>query len=149
MPFIFNLLLNLLLCSILTGLIWTIQLVHYPGFALIGDAESKNYQQQHTRRIAWLVIPLMLAELCFSGLLVWQVWQQDNITQPLLYWLSTACVWLVWLITFFVFVPLHSELEAKGYTKPLTNMLVSWNWPRTLLWTLRMLLLAYLLWQWL
>ncbi|EMR01270.1 hypothetical protein [Cesiribacter andamanensis] len=139
------LILNLLATALLTGLIWMVQLVHYPGFAYVSQQACTAYQHQHTRRIAWLVIPLMLAELALTGWLSWLVVSRGLAAHALLYWLAAGCVVLVWGITFLVFVPLHARLQQEGYTPVLTQKLVLWNWPRTLLWSIRCLLLSYLL----
>ena len=48
---------NLVLAAALAGLIWTIQLVHYPLFALVGAAEWPRYGDEHRRRITWLAAP--------------------------------------------------------------------------------------------
>ena len=141
------LLLNLLVSALLTGLIWTIQLVHYPSFALVGTKEWQQFQQQHTRRISWLVMPLMLAELGLSLWLLYHVYKQAPALLLSLHLLAVACVGAIWLLTALVFVPLHKKLEIQGYIPGLTRALLRWNWPRTLLWTLRTLILFYLLSQ--
>ena len=45
------LLLNFGFAAFLTGLIWTIQLVHYPSFGLVGKAEFVQFHQAHTTRM--------------------------------------------------------------------------------------------------
>ncbi len=47
---------------LLTGLIWTIQVVHYPLFAHVGRETFIDYQAKHARRITFVVGPLMLIE---------------------------------------------------------------------------------------
>ncbi len=59
-------LLNLTLSAMLTGLIWTIQIVHYPGFLGVGVEKFIAYQHNHMRTISYVVIPLMVAELSRS-----------------------------------------------------------------------------------
>jgi hypothetical protein len=145
MSFAHLLFFNLLVTALLTGLIWLVQLVHYPGFALVAAPACNAYQQAHTRRISYLVIPLMLAELALSAWLLWQTAISSPPQPILLYGLAGVCVLLVWLITFLVFVPLHRRLETEGYSPQLVQQLCHWNWPRTLLWSLRCLLLSYLL----
>jgi len=54
---------------VLVGLIWTIQVVHYPLFSSVGSSEFVRYEQQHTTRITLLVMPLMLAEVTLAGVL--------------------------------------------------------------------------------
>ncbi len=57
----------------LVGLIWMVQIVHYPLFALIDAANYIAYQEAHMARISWIVGPAMLIEaatvayLLFNG----------------------------------------------------------------------------------
>ena len=53
----------------MTGLIWCVQLVHYPLFARVGEGTFSAYEQDHQRRITWIVMPVMLVELA-SGVLL-------------------------------------------------------------------------------
>ena len=46
----------------MTGLIWFVQLVHYPLFARVGVADFTAYEREHVRRTGLLVAPLMLLE---------------------------------------------------------------------------------------
>ena len=55
----------------LVGLIWIVQLVHYPLMATVGTPQFPSYHAAHAQRITWVVAPLMLAELATAGLLVW------------------------------------------------------------------------------
>jgi hypothetical protein len=121
----------------LTGLIWTIQLVHYPSFSLVGKEECLGYQKAHQRRISYLVIPLMLAELALA---IWLV-SYDFYFDPQIWlkWISVVCVGLLWLLTAAVFAPLHSRMTNEGYTEKLTRQLVRLNWVRTAIWTIRLL----------
>lgn len=133
------LLLNLSVTAMLTGLIWTIQLVHYPGFADVGSEQCFRYQAKHMRRISFLVGPLMLAELLLAGWLLFQNFALPPLS--VLSQLAAACVLVIWLLTALLFVPLHRKFEAEGYTAELVNKLVRRNWWRTALWTFRLLLL--------
>ena len=133
------LLFNLLISALLTGLIWTIQLVHYPAFALVGKAEQPLFQLHHEQRISYLVIPLMLTELAIT------VWLLISSPEKLLTWLIAGLLAFIWLVTALVFVPLHNRLKQEGYILPLTHKLINWNWPRTLAWTVKTALLCWLL----
>ena len=48
---------------LLTGMIWTIQLVHYPGFADVERRQWPAYHRRHSRNIYFIGLPLMLTEL--------------------------------------------------------------------------------------
>jgi hypothetical protein len=55
----------------MTGLIWFVQVVHYPLFARVGGDGYREYQIEHMRRTGWVVGPAMLAELGSGVALVW------------------------------------------------------------------------------
>ena len=136
-------LINFTLSTLLTGLIWTIQLVHYPGFLGVGADGFLAYQQNHMRNISYLVIPLMLAELIMAGLL--QYYHQG--LSPWSIYLSTGLVIFIWATTFFVSSPLHGKLVTYGYEASVIQQLVVTNWLRTVAWSLRTGILFYLVIQ--
>ena len=77
------LLANLILAAVLTGLILTIQWVHYPLFGAVGEEAFREYHRLHNLWITQLVGPLMVAEagaaaalVLFRGTLVpdWAAW---------------------------------------------------------------------------
>ncbi len=115
----------------LVGLIWTVQVVHYPLFDGVGAEGFVEYERRHAARITWLVAPLMLAELAVSGWLIarvpagvpaWQCYAGAAMTAGI--WLSTLCLQ----------VPRHAELAA-GFAPAAHAALVTTNWLRTALWT--------------
>lgn len=132
---------NLAVTACLTGLIWVIQIVHYPLFAHVGAAEFARYHALHVERITWLVGPLMLAEVVLAGVLVVEGTQAPR----WLAWAAAALVGVAWLSTAVLSVPLHGALEADAGPgrAAIVARLVATNWPRTLAWTLRAALLLY------
>ena len=133
------LLANLVLCAVLTGLIWTVQLVHYPGLALVGKAEFARYHAAHTARMGALVGPLMVLELLLAG---WLAWAGRAALPHGAGWWSLALVGVVWAVTFFISVPFHNRLAAGGYDYVVIDGLVRTNWLRTGAWTLRLAVLV-------
>ncbi|PJJ53172.1 hypothetical protein [Hymenobacter chitinivorans] len=136
------LLLNLVLAAYLTGVIWMVQLTHYPGFAQVPAAGFGAFHQAHLRRMGWVVMGPMVAELGLSGWLAWV----GRALGPAVWW-SLALVVGIWLVTFFISVPFHNRLTRDGYNYITIDGLVRTNWLRTLAWTLRLLVLSFLLWQ--
>ena len=124
----------------LVGLIWIIQVVHYPLFKDVGQGGFVTYHERHMALISWVVGPLMLAEFGSAGLLLWlgeRSW---------LFIVSLAALALVWLSTVFLQIPLHQRL-AHGYDTAAINRLVSTNGWRTFGWTVRGICVALLLIQ--
>jgi hypothetical protein len=62
-------------------------------------------------------------------------------------YVAYACVIVIWAITFGVAVPLHNRLAGGGYSEAVINNLVAANWVRTVSWTARTALLAYLVYH--
>ena len=114
----------------LVGLIWTIQMVHYPLFAQVGPEHFVAYHRRHTRESTLVVGPLMLAELVTAALLV-----LEGNRDP---WLlaSLPLLALIWISTGFVQIPLHNTLTT-GFDAHAHRRLVTTNWWRTAAWSAR------------
>lgn len=131
--FLLNFASSLYLC----GIIWVIQVIHYPFFARL---ERENYIKHHKRHIyliSFLVIPAMLTELFTSVLLVLQP-SEFRIE----FIIGLILVLMVWASTFFVQLPIHLKL-LRGYNKERIDKLVSTNWIRTIGWTAKSILTLY------
>lgn len=120
----------------LVGVIWFVQLVHYPLMGQVGRDEAVGYERQHTRRTGWVVAPLMLAELATAGLLL----GARPTGVPL--WaaaLGVALLAVVWASTWAVQIPCHRRLSV-AFDPVVHRRLVRTNWLRTACWSLRGLL---------
>jgi hypothetical protein len=117
----------------LVGLIWTIQLVHYPLMSRVGEARYVEYQREHMRRITWLVGPLMLAEVGLA-LALWLGAATPD--EERLGWIGALLLLVIWGATAVFSVPAHGRLEA-GFDERAHARLVATNWVRTAAWTLR------------
>ncbi|MGI4788782.1 MAG: hypothetical protein ACRYFS_08020 [Janthinobacterium lividum] len=127
----------------LWGVIWTVQLVHYPLFARVGAAQWADYHAAHTRLMTLVVLPAMVTELGTSGLLA--LTSPAWLSPPLL-WAGFACAALTWAVTFFVSLPLHNMLSRSFDTQAIAR-LVATNWLRTMFWTGHALLLLVQVWR--
>jgi hypothetical protein len=131
------LLTNLAATLFMTGVIWVVQIVHYPLFAGVGQEVFPMYAADHNTLITLVVMPAMLMELGSAALLV--------LLRPAGFplWAGVAglvLVVLIWGATFFVSVPQHSVL-LSGFDATAHRTLVSTNWLRTTLWSGRSLLM--------
>jgi hypothetical protein len=123
----------------LVGLIWTVQLVHYPAFAYVDGARFQAFEAFHQQRITWIVLPLMLLEIATAFALLW--WRPAGL--PLATAIAgMALLVIIWLSTFALQVPLHTQL-AQGAHAGAIERLVLTNWIRTGAWTGRGILLAW------
>ncbi len=125
----------------LCGLILTVQWVHYPLFARVGDGAFVPYELEHTRRITALVGPLMLGELLTGAVLAWR---SPPSAPAWAVWLGLALIALIWGMTALVQSPLHGRL-SRGWDERAWRALVRSNWGRTALWLARGLLVGWLL----
>jgi hypothetical protein len=125
----------------LAGLIWFVQVVHYPLLARVPPSELPHYEQAHTRRTAWLVAPPMLVELVTS--LVLLVWRPPGVTL-LQASLGVALVGVIWLATQGLQVPCHTRL-CHEFDPATLRRLVRTNWLRTGAWSLRVVLVLWML----
>ena len=55
----------------MTGLIWFVQIVHYPLLGAVGGSEFSAYEQRHMSLTTWVVAPTMLVEAGTALLLFW------------------------------------------------------------------------------
>lgn len=53
----------------MTGLIWFVQVVHYPLYDRVGSAEFQVYERDHCALTTLVVAPMMVAEL-LSGVML-------------------------------------------------------------------------------
>lgn len=118
----------------MVGIIWIVQLVHYPFFQFLPNEGFQAAMVFHQRRISIAVIPGMLLELLSLPALLLLPWGL-----ALILFIALA---LIWLTTFLVQVPLHHQLLKSRHSETISK-LVSSNWIRTGLWSLRGLLLAF------
>ncbi len=132
---------NIVLSAFLTGLIWVIQVVHYPLFLSIDESNFRDYEKNHQKKIGPLVAPVMILDLAFSFLILFTEMQQAY-----RFWL-----WIVFILnlaifvsTLVVFAPLHQKL-GDSHSRKQIKKLVRLNYFRTFGWTIRSFILIYLL----
>lgn len=116
----------------MVGLIWFVQLCHYPLFARVGAEAFDGYHAGHLPRTAVVVGPLMILELGTAVALVATAAPGDG----RLAWLGLGLLALVWLSTALVQVPAHRTLE-RGFEARAHRSLVRTNWIRTVAWSTR------------
>lgn len=125
---------------IMIGVIWFVQVVHYPLFAKTGSADFRSYEQRHTSLTTWVVAPPMLVEgitalllFCFrpTGVTNWQLS------------IGLSLLGIIWLSTTLVQVPCHNLL-SQGFDPVVHQRLVRTNWMRTVAWSARGLLVLWI-----
>ena len=130
------LILHLISTSIMCGVIWIIQLVHYPLFNFVRIEDFTQFEKSHCNRITLIVLPTMGVELLSAIILLYI--SQDN----LIYQINLFLLVLIWISTFLIQTRQHQKLNL-GYNENIHKNLVNFNWIRTILWSIRILLLFY------
>ncbi len=122
------------------GLIWTVQSLHYPLFDGVGAERFAEYEARHTSRISRLLAVPALVEVVTGAALVWYRPQGVDLSIVLI---AGALLSAIWLLTAVVQVPLHARL-AGGFDTIAHRTLVSTNRWRTALWSVRGLLVLWM-----
>lgn len=124
------------------GLIWFVQAVHYPLFALITGEPSRHHARENQRRTAPVVVPFMALEVVTAVAVA--VWPPPGVGRGAAL-VGIALVAVAWLSTLFLQMPLHARLADEGHAADDVSRLVRTNWIRTIAWTLRAILAAWML----
>jgi hypothetical protein len=127
----------------MAGLIWFVQVVHYPLFAAVGNSEFPAYSRLHQSLTTFVVGPPMLVEALTAGMLV--VARPAGVSAWLA-WTGFALVIVIWASTALLQIPAHGRL-ASGFDASTAATLVSGNWIRTVAWSARAAIVAAMLWQ--
>ena len=135
------LLANVASTLMLVGLIWFVQLVHYPQFAQVGPEHFVEYEATHVRATTLVVALPMLVEALTAAVLAWRPPSPDLAVAC---WAGLALVIGIWSSTASLQVPRHNEL-AKQFDPVAHRRLVLSNWLRTVGWSMRGALVLFML----
>lgn len=125
----------------MVGLIWFVQVVHYPLFDQADRADFPRFSIAHQRLTTLVVGPPMLVEMLTALALVLArpahvpMWQAG---------LGLGLLLSIWASTAFLQVPQHAAL-THGYDPAAHQFLVASNWLRTIVWSVRGLLALWML----
>ena len=127
----------------MVGLIWFVQVVHYPLMAEVGRESSGAYARSHQERTTWVVAGPMFVELLTAvGILIVSPIMRASPT----YLVATALLAVAWLATVLLMIPLHQSLLG-GTDARAIRRLVGLNWIRTFAWTARGVLIGWIVWR--
>ena len=135
-------LLHLLATVFMTGVIWIIQILHYPLFNMVGRENFAAYETAHTNLITLVVMPAMLLELIFTAIIFFA---PPTSIPSSLNWLNAVLLGIVWLSTAFLQVPQHSILSS-GFDEKAYQTLVNSNWIRTVAWSVKAVIATVMVW---
>ncbi len=108
----------------MTGVIWLVQVVHYPLMRFVRTEDFAHFHALHSAHITWIVGPCMLLQIGASFLVgfYYSTWIHGVLSVG------------VFASTALISVPLH-QILSRGWNSKAHQRLVLSNWVRTALWT--------------
>jgi hypothetical protein len=123
----------------MAGLIWFVQIVHYPLMRMVAEYDFAAYQRAHQARVTRIVAPVMFLEAMATALIL--LAPGGGVTGDPLRWTAAMLLVVSFATTFGVMVPLHAKLargpDARGADGMVLTRLVRLNWIRTIAWSAR------------
>ena len=125
-------LLNIIINSILVGVILMTQFINYPLFKSI-KSDFTNYHKKYTERMGYVVAPLMVIELILVTYII--LHHKENLFVIFIFLLTI----IIWASTFFIQVPIHNTLSKKKEKDKIIKLNKS-NYIRTICWILKLII---------
>jgi hypothetical protein len=132
---------NLCASVFMTGIIWFIQFVQYPLLNHVSSFDFGCYYKKFISRIAWIIYPMIIIEIGFASWLSFLP-MQSKLQLPILitYILLAAAS----LNTFLIQAPLNQKLQVT-FDKGILSKILFYNWIRLFSWTMRTLILGWII----
>lgn|GEM_PF-2960542 len=118
------LIIQLVACAWMTGLIWVIQVVHYPMFAAIADDHFQDWMNRHTKTITPIVgLPMLLEVGSGLALLYWPSFKLPE------FWafVNIGLIAVSFIATAMFSIPAHRQLALNGKDHKVIQQLVSFK----------------------
>jgi hypothetical protein len=127
-----------------TGGSWMLQIVSYPTYALVGNAEFVPFHKSSGQRLLPVFVgPAVIACLFAVVLAFWH----PAATPVWAAFVAAACGLVILVTTIALEVPKHNKLDTDGKSIALIDGLVRDNLPRAISWTLGSAVLVFSLVQ--
>ena len=110
------------------------QFVTYPSFKLIDIKEFSKFHKGYTKKMLFIVGPIMVIEFLSTVILLY-------VNTNFHFFIQFGLVSLIWILTFFLIVPIHKKLENQ-FDNILNNKLIKLNGFRTSVWILKLFFLG-------
>ena len=108
-------------------LIWVVQIIVYPTFHMIEEANFISWHRSYCNAIGIFVLPIMSCQLLEAS-------SACFFSPGDLVWVKLLAVLGAWVVTFLISAPCHRKLQ-QGKDHKLIGRLVKTNWWRTILWS--------------
>ena len=126
----------------MTGMIWFIQVVHYPLLQCVGPSSFAAYEAAHVRATIRVAVSVMVVELGSGWALLFWRWRPPGVSLSQVI-IGLVLLGVVWLSSMMLQVPQHAALE-RGFDPAAHRRLVTTNWIRTVVWSARSLLVLWM-----
>lgn len=137
------LLANFVAATVMTGVIWFVQWVHYPLLASVPVDRAVETAKKHQRSTGQvLAIPMAVEGFTTLGLLI----SRPEGVQIIWPWIGAVLLAVALGSTVILSVPLHAKMVANP-TAEVGRRLVVTNWPRTIAWSARAVVCTVMLMQ--
>ncbi len=137
------LLANFVAATVMTGVIWFVQWVHYPLLASVPVDHAVETAIKHQRSTGQvLAIPMAVEGFTTLGLLI----SRPEGVQIIWPWIGAVLLAVALGSTVILSVPLHAKMVANP-TAEVGRRLVVTNWPRTIAWSARAVVCTVMLMQ--
>jgi hypothetical protein len=118
---------------VMVGVIWFVQVVHYPLLAVVPPESASAVALDHQRRTGWVVaLPMAVEGVTTLGLL----WRAPDAVPGWMPWLGAVLLAVALGCTVLLSVPRHARMAAHPDGR-VGRELVLTNWPRTIAWSAR------------
>ena len=121
--------------ALMIGVSILAQFIIYPSFKKPGFKSFKTYHLNYTKKMFYIVAPIMLVELFSSILLVYKYLSKIYLT-------SLFILILIWILTFVFIVPIHNFL-AKMHNKQKVDKMIKLNGLRTIFWVFKYSIISF------
>ena len=132
------LLVNLVATWTMVGVIWFVQVVHYPLLSTVPPESASTVAIDHQRRTGQVVGLPMAAEGVTT---LWLLLARPAEVSVVLPWIAAVFLAVALGCTLFLSVPRHARM-ASSPDAAVGRELVLTNWPRTVAWSARGVLVA-------
>ena len=134
---------HLISTLLMVGIIWFVQVVHYPLMAQVGAEQFREYARLHQSRTTLVVVgPMLVEAITAMGLLV----RFPTFRNSPVFLASAVLLVLIWASTAWLQVPIHQSL-AQGFDEQGIQRLIESNWLRTIAWSIRGVLICGIFWS--
>ena len=130
---------TLVAATFMTAVGWYVQFVHYPTFKAVRTEDWTSFHRFHSRRPGFLVVPGMLIEGGGAALIAFET--TAPMPSVVLAWLGLLAAIFAIGWTFVVSSIIHGAL-SPAYDDARVAQLIKTNWPRSVAWTLHMIIMV-------